>query len=73
MFHSGKRAFNDQDDESDLDHWPQSTLKQSRLMIWIDRLPYLGLIIRALTAIALLVLSNLFLRKPIATNFPRDN
>lgn len=73
FLHSEQKPFNDQDDGSDLDSWSQPTLKQNRLQIWIDRLPYLGLTLCAFTAITLMVLSTLVIRRPITMGFTRDN
>ena len=69
----GEKPFNDQDDESNIDRWPQSTLKQSRLMIWINGHLYKGLTICAFTALTLMVLLILVINRPIATSFPRDD
>ncbi len=68
LVRSGTKSFDDQNDEADLELWPQSALKQSRLMIWIDRLPYKGPIC-AFTAISFMVLLILVLGRPVSTSF----
>lgn len=67
------KPFNDQDDESNLASWPQPTLKQSRLMIWIYRHPYKGLTIIVFMAITFVVLFNLILGRLLAATFPRED
>ena len=73
LVHSWEKAFNGQDNESTLEIWPQSTEKQSPLIVWIKRHPCKGLTICALSAITFIVLSILLLGRFTARSFPRDD
>ena len=73
LLYAEGKPFNDQDDESNLESWPQSTLKQSRLIIWIYRHPYKGLTIIVFMAITFVVLFNLIVGRLLATSFPLED
>ena len=73
LLHSWEKAFDDQDDEFNLETWPQATLKQSRLTTWIERYPFRVPITRIFKAIIFIVLFILLLGIFTARSLPRDD
>ncbi len=73
LLHAEEKPLDDQDDESNLESWPQSTPKQSRLMSSINQHPYKMLTICAFTAITLMVIYISIIGKLAATSFRQND